>query len=191
MCHVRNSDASWREAKKALRKDHRWEMVESLDREEREKLFNEHIEALNKKKKEKFRELLEETAEITLTSSWKEVKKLIKEDPRYTKFSSSDRKCEREFKDYLKDKLNTGRTDFRELLKETKIITYKSKKMIEESEQHLIDIETVLQKDKRYLILDSIADERRKLLMAYIEDLDRRGPPPPPTASEPSRRSNK
>lgn len=29
--------------------------------------------------------------QISLTSSWKEVKKLIKDDPRYSKFSSSDR----------------------------------------------------------------------------------------------------
>ena len=28
---------------------------------------------------------------MTLTSSWKEIKKLVKDDPRYSKFSSSDR----------------------------------------------------------------------------------------------------
>ena len=38
-----------------------------------------------------FHKLLEETTGVTLTSTWKEVKKLIKEDPRYSKFSSSDR----------------------------------------------------------------------------------------------------
>lgn len=52
---VRNSELSWREAKRQLRKDHRWDLVDLLDREEKEKLFNEHIESLNKKKKEKFR----------------------------------------------------------------------------------------------------------------------------------------
>lgn len=31
--------------------------------------------------------------QITLSSSWKDIKKLIKEDPRYSKFSSSDRVC--------------------------------------------------------------------------------------------------
>lgn len=81
--------------------------------------------------------------------------------------------------------------DFRELLKETKLMTYKSKKMIEESDQHLKDIQKVLCNDKRYLILDSIADERKKTINAYIDDLDRKGVPPPPTASEPSRRSGK
>ncbi|XP_067125377.1 transcription elongation regulator 1-like isoform X2 [Centruroides vittatus] len=187
---VRNPDVSWRDAKRTLRKDHRWEMVESLVREEREKLFDKHIEGLNKKKKEKFRELLDETHSITLTSSWKEIKKIIRDDPRYSKFSSNDRKCEREFKDYLKDKMVAAKADFRELLKETKMITYKSKKMIEETD-HLQDIEKILQNDKRYLVLECIADERKKLLMSYIDDLDHRGPPPPPTASEPSRRSTK
>lgn len=188
---IRNPDVSWREGKKMLKKDHRWDIVDSLERDEREKLFNDHIDNLYKKKREKFRELLEEVREITLTSSWRDIRRSIKEDARYTKFSSSDRKCEREFKEYMKDKLTLAKNQFKELLKETKIITYKSKKMIEDSEQHLQDIVAILQNDKRYLILDCIEDERRHLLMSYIDDLDRKGPPPPPTASEPVRRTAK
>lgn len=187
---VRNADLSWREAKKILKRDHRWELVESLDRDEREKLFNEHIDNLFRKKREKFRELLDELKEISLNSSWREVRRLIKDDPRYIKFSSSERKCEREFKDYMRDKLANAKSEFRELLKETKIITYKSKKLIDEtSEQHLLDIVAILQNDKRYLILDSFEDERRHLLMNYITELDRLGPPKPITASEPNRRT--
>ncbi|KAG8184519.1 hypothetical protein JTE90_023533 [Oedothorax gibbosus] len=186
---IRAPDIVWHDAKKILRKDHRYE-ASILDRAEREKLFDEHINILHRKKKEKFRELLDETSEVTLTSSWEDIKKLVKDDPRCSKFSSSDRKCEKEFKDYLKDKMVAAKADFRELLKETKIITYKSRKLMEESE-HMQDIEKVLQNDKRYLVLDCIASERKELLMAYIEALDRKGPPPPPTASEPSRRSIK
>jgi transcription elongation regulator 1 len=57
--------------------------------------------------------------------------------------------------------------------------------MIRESEEqnHLRDIEKILQKDKRYLLLDVIPEERSKILMDYIEDLKNRGAPPPPTAS--------
>ncbi len=58
----------------------------------------------------------------------------------------------------------------------------RSHKLIQESEQHLSDLEKILQKDKRYLVLDCMSEERHKLLMAYLEELDRRGPPPPPTA---------
>ncbi|KAH9363187.1 hypothetical protein HPB48_011845 [Haemaphysalis longicornis] len=180
---VRNPDASWREAKRTLRKDHRWDLVEPLEREEREKLFTEHLEQLQRKKKDKYRDLLDETTAITLSSTWKEVKKIIREDPRYSKFSSSERKCEKEFKEYLKDKMAAAKSDFRprSKLRNRSSTCWTSKKSSRLS----------LQKDKRYLVLGCIPDERRKLLMAYVEDLDRRGPPPPPTASEPTRRSNK
>ncbi|XP_020491218.1 transcription elongation regulator 1 isoform X3 [Labrus bergylta] len=188
---VRSSDAAWSDTRRNLRKDHRWESASLLEREEKEKLFNEHVEALAKKKKEHFRQLLDETIMITLTTTWKEVKKVIKEDPRCIKFSSSDRKRQREFEDYIKDKYITAKADFRTLLKETKFITYRSRKLIQESEQHLKDVEKILQNDKRYLVLECVPEERRKLIMFYIEDLDRRGPPPPPTASEPTRRSTK
>ena len=67
----------------------------------------------------------------------------------------------------------------------------RSNKLLRESDQHLRDIEKILQNDKRYLVLDCVPEERRKMVVSYIEDLDRRGPPPPHTASEPARRSNK
>ncbi|XP_072367999.1 transcription elongation regulator 1 isoform X7 [Scyliorhinus torazame] len=188
---VRSSDVTWSDTRRTLRKDHRWESASLLEREEKEKLFSEHIEALTKKKREHFRQLLDETSAITLTSTWKEVKKVIKEDPRCIKFSSSDRKKQREFEEYIRDKYITAKADFRTLLKETKFITYRSKKLLHESDQHLKDIERILQNDKRYLVLECVPEERRKLIMAYIDDLDRRGPPPPPTASEPTRRSAK
>ncbi|XP_066501838.1 transcription elongation regulator 1 isoform X2 [Hoplias malabaricus] len=188
---VRSTDASWSDTRRNLRKDHRWESASLLERHEKEKLFEEHVEALTKRKKEQFRHLLDETTVITLTTTWKEVKKIIKDDPRCIKFSSSDRKRQREFEDYIKDKYITAKADFRTLLKETKFITYRSRKLIQESDQHLKDIEKTLQNDKRYLVLDCVPEERRKLTMFYIEDLDRRGPPPPPTASEPTRRSTK
>lgn len=38
-----------------------------MEREEKEKLFNEHVEALAKKKKELFRQLLDETTMVTVS----------------------------------------------------------------------------------------------------------------------------
>lgn len=90
---VRTGEPTWREAKRLLRKDHRWDLADLLDREEKERLFDTHMEQLNKKKRDKFREMLDDLQQVTLTSSWKEVKKIIKEDPRYTKFSSSEKVC--------------------------------------------------------------------------------------------------
>jgi len=88
---VRSADGSWHDNKKLLRKDQRWADCELLERSERQKLHEEHIKTLAKKNREMFHRLLAETTDITLTSQWKEVKKMIKEDPRYSKFSSSDR----------------------------------------------------------------------------------------------------
>jgi hypothetical protein len=41
---VRNPDFTWKEVKKLLKKDHRYEMVEMLDRDDRERIFMEHIQ---------------------------------------------------------------------------------------------------------------------------------------------------
>ena len=88
---VRNADLNWKEVKKQLKKDHRWELVETLDREEKEKLFNDHIGQLSKKKRDKFREMLEEITSLELTSSWKDIKRQVRDDPRFLKFGHSDR----------------------------------------------------------------------------------------------------
>lgn len=88
---VRNSDQTWKEVKKQLKKDHRWELVEELDREQKERLFNDHISLLTKKKRDKFREMLDEITTLDLTSSWKFVKKNIRDDPRFIKFGHSDK----------------------------------------------------------------------------------------------------
>lgn len=153
-----------------------------------EKLFESHIEMLVKKKREKFHSMLDEIKDLSLSTSWREVRKLICNDSRYLKFSSSDRKCEREYNEYMKARLSTAKSEFSELLRETKLITYKTKKMMEESEQILQDIMAVLQNDKRYLVLENFADDRRHLLLNYISELHRLGPPKPITASEPPRR---
>lgn len=63
---VRSSDAAWSDTRRNLRKDHRWESASLLEREEKEKLFNEHVEALSKKKKELFRQLLDETSMVRI-----------------------------------------------------------------------------------------------------------------------------
>ena len=86
--------------------------------------------------------MLDEVGELTLTTAWKKIRGLIKEDPRYGKFSSSDRvtlffkepskhllihllmfqKCEKEFNEYMKDKMVAAKADFRELLKVIKFL---------------------------------------------------------------------
>lgn len=88
----------------------------------------------------------------------------------------------------MKNKLIQAKSQFKELLQETKLITYKSLLALRENQGHMQEIEEILKNDKRYLVLDHIPQERTQLILNYLEELDRRGPPPPPTASEPSRR---
>ena len=58
---------------------------DNLEKSERERLFDEHIDFLVAKKKENYRKLLDECKSITLDSSFKDIKKLIKDDPRYSR----------------------------------------------------------------------------------------------------------
>ncbi|XP_053674018.1 transcription elongation regulator 1 [Anopheles nili] len=184
---VRNADFTWKEVKKLLKKDHRWELISMLDRDDRERLFNEHIANLVRKKRDKFREMLDEIASLELTSQWKEIKKMIRDDPRYLKYNSSER-GEREFRDYIKDKTASAKLAFRELLQECKFITHKSLELYRENANHLREVEDILRNDRRYLVLHHIATDRTQMILAHLEELHKRGPPPPPTASESLRR---
>merc|ERR1711962_1090874 len=190
---IRAPDFSWKEAKKILKKDARYENLTAgeaaLDKSERERLFDTHIDELIAKKKNAFRSLLDEQKDVGLDAAFKDIKKIIKEDPRYTKFSTSDKKCEKEFLAWVKDRVSNAREDYRQLLKETKLITHKSLQMIKDKEgNHMEEIEEVLCKDSRYHIMEPLNDDRADILMTYLEELERRGAPPPPTASEPGRR---
>jgi hypothetical protein len=53
-------------------------------------------------------------------------------------------KREVEYDKYQMDKLTEAKSDFRVLLRETKLITYKSQDLVNESERHYRDIITVL-----------------------------------------------
>ena len=79
---IRHPDYTWKEAKKVLKKDGRYDSVSSLEKSERERLFDDHIDMLISKKKENYWKLLAECKDIALDSSFKEIKKLIKDDPR-------------------------------------------------------------------------------------------------------------
>lgn len=64
------------------------------------------------------------------------------------------------------------------------MLNYKTKQTIRENHQVLENIEAVLEKDKRFLNLETMPEERNRLLFEYLEELERIGPPPPPTASD-------
>jgi transcription elongation regulator 1 len=82
----------------------------------------------------------------------------------------------------------SAKSAFRELLQECKFITHKSYETFRENSNHLREIEDILRNDKRYLVLEHMDHERTQTIVYYLEDLNKRGPPPPPTASDASRR---
>ncbi|VDK78127.1 unnamed protein product [Onchocerca ochengi] len=171
---IKSADYTWHEARRILRKDSRYENCDLLEKDAKERLFDAH--------------LLNETKDITPSMKWREAKKIIEKDERFVKFNISERKTERDYKEWMEERKEAVMKDFKDLLKETKIITYKSLKMIQENEQHLRDILAVLENDKRYIVLNNAPVERERLLEQYLEELDKKGPPPPPTQQEADRR---
>ncbi|MFH4974116.1 hypothetical protein AB6A40_000825 [Gnathostoma spinigerum] len=185
---IKTVDISWHDARRTLRRDSRYENCDLLEKDAKERLFDAHIQHLERKRREIFFQLLNDTEEITPNMKWREVKKIMEKDEKFAKFSVSDRKTERDYKDWMDERKETVMREFKDLLKETKIITYKSLKAIQENEQHLRDILAVLENDKRYIVLNDSPEERERLLEQYLEELDRKGPPPPPTQQEAERR---
>ncbi|XP_063900385.1 transcription elongation regulator 1-like [Zophobas morio] len=177
---IRKHDICWNDAKEKLKQDSRWNC--GLTREEKEKYFYQHLRLLNEKLASAFWKLIDETKEIALTSEWVNVRPLICDDFRFEKFGD-DRKREAEFRYYMRQKVKQAKIDFKQLLRETKLITHKTKNVIAKDPRELSEIEKVLKNDKRYGDLDCIAQERSILLLEYIDDLAQRGSPPPVTAT--------
>eukprot|EP00794_Sanderia_malayensis_P005398 gene5398-6074_t len=186
---VRDPELTWKETRRALRKDPRWEALDVISKPDKEEVFNEHIKDLNRKKREKFRRLLDE-AEIPLDAVWREVKRSIRHDPRYERFGNSEKR-EHEFNDFMRERTIQAKGDFRTLLRETKLITHKTKRKIDEHPSHLKSIIEVLKKDQRYLLLEPISEDRTRMMRQYFDELYKKGTPPPPTATHPSARYKK
>jgi transcription elongation regulator 1 len=51
---VKQSDANWKDTRRSLRKDKRWEMADLLDKHQKERIFDEHIRTLERKRKDLF-----------------------------------------------------------------------------------------------------------------------------------------
>ncbi|KPJ18778.1 Transcription elongation regulator 1 [Papilio machaon] len=77
---VRNPDLTWREAKKQLKKDHRYKLAELLSKEDKERLFSQHISVLSNKRRDKLRALLTELG-VTSTARWRDVKDQLQQQP--------------------------------------------------------------------------------------------------------------
>ena len=84
------------------------------------------------KRKKAYNDLLRET-NVNTTSNWKDIRRKIKEDARFLKFSSSDRKREREFNEFIQELGKRARVDFQEMLEECRLITYETEGILNKS----------------------------------------------------------
>jgi len=84
---------SWHDTRKILHADHRWQLTKLLDKPEKQRLFEEHVTALTRRNRALFRHVIDEFVNPVhlMTIGWRDVRRLIKDDPRFSKFSSSDR----------------------------------------------------------------------------------------------------
>uniref|UniRef100_A0A183BVR8 WW domain-containing protein n=1 Tax=Globodera pallida TaxID=36090 RepID=A0A183BVR8_GLOPA len=186
---IKHTDISWHDGRKQLRKDTRYQNCDLLEKDIKERLFKEHGRELERKRRDVFFQLLDEHQDVTFTTRWHSAKKVIAEDERFNRLKMDDKKLEQDYREWMDRRRSQALDDFETLLRETKIITYKSKQMITENEQHLKDILAVLENDKRYLVLKDRPSERERILDDYLDSLDRKGQPPPPTRNEdPDRR---
>ena len=90
---VRNPEMSWHDTRKMLHEDHRWRLTKLLDKTEKQRLFDNHVALLNRRNRELFRRVIDEfvsPVELSMIG-WRDVRRLIKDDPRFARFSSSDR----------------------------------------------------------------------------------------------------
>ncbi|XP_026746675.1 transcription elongation regulator 1 isoform X1 [Trichoplusia ni] len=184
---VRNPDLSWRDAKKQLKKDHRYSLAELLTKDDKERLFMQHTSALASRRRDKLRALLGERG-VSCTAHWRDVRDMLAEQPAAPSYGSAAQ-MEREFRDYQRDKQSAAKTAMRQLLLETRSITHKSLAAVKENPNALQHVLDALKHDARYIALEHIAEERQQIITLYLEELDKKGPPPPPTATEPSRRA--
>jgi len=90
---VRNPEMSWHDTRKMLHADHRWQLTKLLDKTEKQHLFEEHVAALMRRNRAQFRRVIDEFVNPVelMTIGWRDVRRLVKEDARYAKFSSSER----------------------------------------------------------------------------------------------------
>lgn len=82
--------------------------VAVLDSKKKEKMFKEHIKAIERRKErsaeveDDYKDLLRETREINSRSRWRDIKRILEKDDRYHAIRSSHQR-EDMFRDYLED----------------------------------------------------------------------------------------
>lgn len=76
-----------------MRKDGRYENADLLDKKLRERLFDEHIAGLERKRRDLFFQLLNDTKELTFNTKWRDARRIIEEMEKFAKIRGNDKVC--------------------------------------------------------------------------------------------------
>ncbi|KAH9286076.1 Transcription elongation regulator 1 [Echinococcus granulosus] len=152
---IKSEILSWKEAKKLLRKDSRWDgIADVLSRSERESLFDSYTAGLSKKAKEAFLKIINSNESITYWTPWKDVKEIFRDDPRFDKLLSSEKKWKSEYRDWAGERESKAKNNFGEMLKEKTSLMSSAKRHSSENDTMLDDVLSTLKADIRYRALE-------------------------------------
>ncbi|BFZ02206.1 hypothetical protein BsWGS_05245 [Bradybaena similaris] len=147
--------------------------------EEKKKLYYSHIQEHNRA----IIWSLLDTTDISDINLWQNLRSRVKADPRTVSFTGYQWKREKKYAVSKHQRFLRAKEDFQELLKETKIITHKTMARVRVDNAHLKSIKESLKTDRRYTALSCIDPQREQMLLAYINNLSKKGPPPPPVSA--------
>jgi len=167
---IRDPEAFWSKSRRILEEDSRWNS--DLPMELREKIFREHTKMLQEAQANDFRNLLSDYAKVgtidLTTTDFEQVKHKLRDDLRYEKVSPSERRIV--FDKFLRELKRNIIEDFKELLTENKNEGNISSKSTT-SGPKFEKLKNLLKIDKRYTQLNSIAEEREKVLIKFVEQV--------------------
>ncbi|VDO03304.1 unnamed protein product [Rodentolepis nana] len=167
---IKSEIMPWKDAKKLLRKNSRWDAIaDVLSRNDREKLFDTYVSGLNKKTKEAFLKMLEGNESITYWTSWRDLKDILKDESRFEKLLSSEKKWKAEFRDWTQERESKAKKSFNEMLKEKTSLISSAKRQSSENGSMLDDVLSTLKADIRYRAIES--GEAKKLLEEFLQNL--------------------
>eukprot|EP01147_Barroeca_monosierra_P010444 gene10444-2575_t len=189
---IRSHQLSWEEGKAILQSDPLWKSC-TLPDVIKFRLFEEHQVKLSLRVRQRYHEAIDEALDsIGGDSDFEKVYSLIQEDARTKAFSENNEDLTKEFEKYKEERNAHLIEGFKELLREIKCITHKSWSKVSEyanmvDSPHMKEVQEYLEQDKRYHILEHNPTIRAALLVDYMRELERKGTPPPPTASNPEK----
>ncbi|MES1902704.1 MAG: transcription elongation regulator [Paramarteilia canceri] len=176
--HFKDAKQEWTDIRKKVHSDPRWEMCTLMKKSMRDTIMEKHRKGLEDKAKGFLTSIFKDIG-INVDSTYSDdCLNKIKNHSKFAKvIDDSAKSIEKELNAYIKNLRKVACDEFKVLLTETKLITHKTNSQLEENQNLFKDIISVLEKDKRYLILGkSMKDKRGDILVDYIEKLETNGP---------------